>query len=584
MKKLLIAVLACWALGSGWSLAAEPVDNHVKNALLDIARYEKQFAGKTSASASMVKRSLKLLTLTRQRLDGSPNKSHASWVEADKRLKALVTRLNQFLSPGAPAKTEAPPKTADAKKAPSTGPPRQMISQYRVRIKKVARDIQSRSDTMDKGGVKPFQDAEYVSKLQKSAGSFRASIAKYADFKDNPDVVAATEALAKFENMIKFGRGHAAKELAALGDVQGRLRTINQQIRQLKRPPTPQEPYEAGELGQWLTQLATLRPAAVKTYQPLPIIKQRAYLPNNRLTVEQGGAYDLQDVDRLERSLIGLVKGIDAEQKAFGEHLELVVANVKKGLASYKGFDPADRSDQSNHFLAAGRADEIRARLAKDEQTAVEAAQYAKLISDPSYQKRLGLAKKAPAPAEPGVQPAKAKQAAAKVAQQAKPVESPLYQKRLALVKEVQATAALYEANYQKARALVRMPKAATQDGKLTAIAKKTLAGYDYVGDIKRLVINTEKAHRTKTTSEAKYDNVDVSLSGTVTLTGTKTTYFYEWDEFQVATAEPVGDIHYIFYSTLKYFTSGASTTPLNKWIVSARMQSCEIPEANISK
>ncbi len=584
MKKLLIAVLVCWALGSAWSLAAEPVDNHVKNALLDIDKYEKRFAGKTSANASTVKRTLKLLSLTRQRLDGSPNKSHASWLEADKRLKTLVAKLNQFLSPGASKEAQAPPKTAEVKKNPSTGPPRQMISQYRVRIKKIARDIQSRSDTMDKGGVKPFQNAEYVSQLQKSADSFRASIAKYADFKDDPDVVSATQALATFENMIKFGRGHAAKELAELGDVQARLRAINQRIRQLKRPPTPQEPYEAGELGQWLTALANLRTAAAKTYQPLPAIRQRAYLPDTRLTVEQGGAYDLKDVDRLQRSLIGLAKEIDTEVKAFGEHLELVVTNLHKGLAFYKEFDPADPSDQSNHFLLAGRADEIRARLAKDERTATEAAQYAKLIADPSYQRRLGLAKKAPPAAKAGGQPGPDKQAAAKVAQQAKPTEDVTYEKRLALVKEVQATAAAYEANYQKARELVRMPKAATQDAKLTDIAKKTLAGYDYVGDIKRLVINTEKAHRTKTTSEERYDKIDVSLSGTVTLTGTKTTYFYEWDEFQVATAEPVGDKHYIFYSTLKYFTSGASTTPLNKWIISARMQSSEIPEANISK
>jgi hypothetical protein len=580
MKKIMMSALVCWVLGSGWSLAAEPVDNHVKNALLDIARYEKQFAGKTSAIASTVKRSLKLLTLTRGRLDQSPNKSHESWIEADKRYKALVTRLNGFLSPSGSANTQTASKEASATKTPpAPGPPRPMISQYRVRIKKITRDIQSRIDTMNTGGVKPFQDSEYVKTFQQSADRFRESIAKYADFKDDPDVVGATAALAEYENMIKFGRGHAAKELAELGDVQARLRTINQQIRQLRRPPTPQEPYEAGELGQWLTQLATVRPAAVRTYQPLPVIKRRAYLPDNRLTVEQGGLYDLQDVDRLQRSLVGLVKGIDTEVKTFGEHLDRVVAGVKEGLAYYREFDPADRSDQANHFLSAGRADEIRARLAKDKQTATEAAHYAKLINDPAYQKRLALAKKAPATAE-----TRAQGAEDQPVQDAKPVNDPTYQERLALLKEVEATAALYEANYQKARALVRMPKAATEDAELIAIAQRTLANYDYVGDVKRLVINTEKAHRSKETSEEKYDDIDVSLSGTVTLTGTKTTYFYEWDEFQVATAEPVGDAYYIFYTTLKYFTSGATTTPLNKWIVSARLQSCEIPKDNINK
>lgn len=137
---------------------------------------------------------------------------------------------------------------------------------------------------------------------------------------------------------------------------------------------------------------------------------------------------------------------------------------------------------------------------------------------------------------------------------------------------------------HKKALERVRMPKVATQDPALTAIARETLGKYDYVGDIKRLVINTKKRHQTKETSEDKYDDVDVSLSGTITLTGTKTTYFYEWDEFQVATVEPVGEKHYVFYTTLKHFTRGASTTPLNRWIISNRLQSVEIPEDNIHK
>ncbi len=88
MKKRLIAVMVYGVFSAGWSLAAEPVDNHVKGALADIERYEKQFAGKTSANASTVKRTLKLLALTRQRLDSSENKSHESWIDADKRYKS----------------------------------------------------------------------------------------------------------------------------------------------------------------------------------------------------------------------------------------------------------------------------------------------------------------------------------------------------------------------------------------------------------------------------------------------------------------------------------------------------------------
>ena len=141
-----------------------------------------------------------------------------------------------------------------------------------------------------------------------------------------------------------------------------------------------------------------------------------------------------------------------------------------------------------------------------------------------------------------------------------------------------------FEKSYEKAQSLARMPEAASKDKKLIKIAKETLANYDSVGDYKRIVINADKVHRSKETSTTKFDDIDVSLSGDVTLTGTETTYFYEWDQFQVATAEPKDGRYYIFYNTLKYFTSGSSTTPLNKWILSGRIQGIEIQEENIDK
>ena len=550
MPKLRTALFAAWMFLPGSIWATEPVDSQVRSALADIAKYENQLAGQTSANAVSVKRSLKLLTITRQRLDSSPNKSDPSWIEADERYNALVARLNQLLSPraSATALSSAPPiPTASAQpqaaaSAATSGARPQMISQYRVRIKKIIRDIDSRYDTLDKGGIKPFQDAEYVRQFEQNATSFGESIGRYADFPDDPDVIAAKEALARFEKLIAFGREQAAKDLAQLGNVQQRLASIDERIRGMKQPPAPQEPYGDGQLGQWLTQLARLRQEASKTYQPLPEIKERAYLPLNPGTVQEGAPYDMNDVIRMERAILGLVDSIDTELKRFSDQLQLVVDRIAEGLNFYSTFDPSDPDAQANHFLSQGRADEIRRTLAKDRQTVAEAAHYAQLLNDPSYDE---CAK---------------------------------------LLQRVQATADQYEANYRKARELIRMPEAATTEPKLTAIAEKTLAGYDYVGNIKRMVINTEKTHRSKDTSEERYDDIDVSLSGTITLTGTKTTYHYEWDQFQVATAEPVDGKYYIFYNTLKYFTSGSATTPLNKWIIGSRFQGPEIPEENINR
>jgi hypothetical protein len=48
--------------------AVEPADARIKAALYDIDRYEKQFAGKTSERATVVRRVLKLLTISRGKL------------------------------------------------------------------------------------------------------------------------------------------------------------------------------------------------------------------------------------------------------------------------------------------------------------------------------------------------------------------------------------------------------------------------------------------------------------------------------------------------------------------------------------
>ena len=271
-------------------LGVDPADNNIKGALIDIEKYEKQFGSVTSANASSVNRSLKLLNLTRQRLDSSPNKGHASWKEADARFNKLVSHMKQLLSPGtasSPAPTPRSPTTArpTVSNSSQSSAPKQMIYQYRVRIKKIARDIESTMQSMDKAGVKPFQDNNYVNEREQRAATFQESIDAYAEFKNDPDVIAAAQKLAEYRNMIAFGKDHAAKELAELGDVQARLKEINQQIRQLKQPTTPEEPYVDGQLNQWLVQLANTRQTAAKVYEPLPPIKQRAYLPDSRLTV-----------------------------------------------------------------------------------------------------------------------------------------------------------------------------------------------------------------------------------------------------------------------------------------------------------
>ena len=349
MKKLSFILLLSCLFFAGLLAAQTPVDSQVANALADIEKYESQFAGKTNVNPSTIKRSLKLLELTRGRLDSSVNQSDPSWIETDARYKALVGQLNAMLSPGAaptaPAVTTAAsvPAAADAAApvsqaavaspavavAPATAAP-QMISQQRVRLKKISRDIDSRLQTMDKNGVKPFQSPEYVDKFQNSLDNFKLSMTKYSDFAGDPDVQAVEQKLVEFENMMNFGRQQAARELAELGDVQARLREINQGMHALSIPATPEEPYREGQLNQWLTDLISVRNEALTLLEPLPVIKEKAYLVRTPQTVEEGGAFDMQDVDRIERGLTGTVEKIDTSVNAFTQHLVMIVSAVEE--------------------------------------------------------------------------------------------------------------------------------------------------------------------------------------------------------------------------------------------------------------
>ncbi len=222
----------------------------------------------------------------------------------------------------------------------------------------------------------------------------------------------------------------------------------------------------------------------------------------------------------------------------------LTIAELRHVAGTLDGvdaLDPVDHQDQANACLAAGAEEEMHARLEREARIADAAVQLDERLGRDSLAARQSLAQR------------------------------------------VAQTRAAYDAKRRHALELVRMPRAASDSQELVAMARETLANPDYeVGEIARLVVNADKVKREKESSEVDIDDVDVSLSGKVTLSGTETTTRYVWEQFQVATAEPVGEKFYVFYNTLKYFTAGAATTPLNRWLLSRRIQGSEIPQDNI--
>jgi hypothetical protein len=64
----------------------------------------------------------------------------------------------------------------------------------------------------------------------------------------------------------------------------------------------------------------------------------------------------------------------------------------------------------------------------------------------------------------------------------------------------------------------------------------------------------------------------------------TVTVYNYVWDEFQVTTAEKVGNKYFMHANRFRYYHKGAPKTPLKRWYLSQRFRSSEILEKNIGK
>jgi hypothetical protein len=128
---ILAGAAAFLAAGAGAWAQSQPADNTIKNVMGDLTRYEKQAKSLNPSRKANIKRMQRLLKPTRQRLNGSANKSHPSWVETEARLTRLEKALATMLAGKRPA--PAPARTAKPA-APAAAPPaRQKTARPRPR-------------------------------------------------------------------------------------------------------------------------------------------------------------------------------------------------------------------------------------------------------------------------------------------------------------------------------------------------------------------------------------------------------------------------------------------------------------------
>jgi len=116
-----------------------------------------------------------------------------------------------------------------------------------------------------------------------------------------------------------------------------------------------------------------------------------------------------------------------------------------------------------------------------------------------------------------------------------------------------------------------KLPKPKSKDKKRLKAAKAILETKKYgFGKYGPIILTTaEVVERERKDKEIEVEDVDVSIHGDVTWSGTETVWTYKWDEFKfvVPIKEDNSDDWYMWTITAKKFKSGGERTPIGKWI-----------------
>jgi hypothetical protein len=131
-----------------------------------------------------------------------------------------------------------------------------------------------------------------------------------------------------------------------------------------------------------------------------------------------------------------------------------------------------------------------------------------------------------------------------------------------------------WDETYLAALDASRMPEARSDDSDLLDTAEEVLNKEYPDVTWERMVVNYDVHRREKKTGDIN--------SGTVTTT--ITVYHYIWDEYEVTTAEKVGDEYYLFHTDLRHYYQGDNDTPLNRWYITGRAKGMKILEENIDE
>ncbi len=529
------------------SLAVEAKDKIVVSAELDIARFEKQAKGLSSARAASARRLLKLMNLSIQRLQQSKNHNDPSWKSVAQRFASLKAQLEGLpgvsnalqASEGVVAQKAVTVKPAEALTGKKVKSVRPLVSGERVRINKLLRDILSVSVTVVTTGPSLLQDPVKVAAYKKRLNQFAQALGRYPQIDDN-DVKAARLAYQNLRKKLSDEFNRAKEQLAKLGNVQQRLASLDANYKKYRIPPILSAPFSEDDAQAWVKQAGEARTSAEHSLKELADIGKLAYLPNNPGTPQSGAPYDANDVKRLQQGAQSTLKKIEIEANNLIDRLENRLKQIENEVLTRFQEDP--NGDKRWVFIGEGR----------------------KKLAFSTFDKSMGLAKSA----------LYIEQALGKKAERARAVIDKIRHAKNSFIKRRDI-----------ALRTSRLPEPQSTDSKRLEIARKILKKPKYkFGEFGRIILTSKQIiDRERKDSEIKIDDAQVSLGGDVKMSGTKTTWTYKWKEFSFAVPikEENSDIWYIWWITAKNFSSGGNRTPLNQWISGKATKGNQILKAN---
>lgn len=498
-------------------------DPLVAKAVQRIAEVEKAEASLAEGDKAGANKLINRLNWAGKRLGAVVQQGSSEWKTAKKRYDDVLAKIEKKRDAKPKPKPSTggggtPPKTPP-KPAPKPSPNPTPKKKYdHEKVVRLNEDVSRAFENIKIIPMKLFLDANRVQGLEGDLAKFRERLAAFPEDHDNVKIVKGN--VDNFEKLLRTATDKIAKDREAAPPILERLETIWDKYDEEKYPIRIHSPFNETQLRSWAHEIRLRRDEKIPSDLAwLETWKDNVAVGANRY---QSAYSNLTFSVRrqLEEAESGTTQVLDSQSADAVRVAEWVLET-----------DVTDRNQVIGRVLGEGRFDENMLRLREG----LESIRLAKLVDE-----ELGR-KDGPDRSE----------------QKAKVEKAAEHFEKLARV-------ALSE---------VRMPEPVSEDAELLEIAKDTLELEKYeIEGWERLVINAPLEDHNR--REAWFRS-----SGT---RGVIEFYDYTWKQFQVTTAERVDGEIWLFANTLKRYSSGDPTTPVDAWILSRRFKLTPILEENL--